>query len=78
MLTGMLRDYVQKLRDDRRSAAIDIYTHINPKLLKESYLALSLELRIDCQLLFGWTVTTGVKTLWGDEDHQGRTVRRME
>ncbi|MCJ7443750.1 MAG: tyrosine-type recombinase/integrase [Methanotrichaceae archaeon] len=36
---GMRRDYVQELRGDRRGAAIDIYTHINPKLLKESYLA---------------------------------------
>lgn len=36
---GMRRDYVQELRGERRSAAIDIYTHINPKLLKASYLA---------------------------------------
>jgi hypothetical protein len=36
----MRRDYVQELRGDRRSKAIDIYTHIDPKLLKESYLAL--------------------------------------
>ncbi|MCJ7444891.1 MAG: tyrosine-type recombinase/integrase [Methanotrichaceae archaeon] len=37
--SGMRRDYVQELRGDRRGSAIDIYTHIDPKLLKESYLA---------------------------------------
>jgi integrase/recombinase XerD len=36
---GMRRDFVMELRGDRRGKAIDIHTHIDPKLLKESYLA---------------------------------------
>jgi integrase/recombinase XerD len=34
----MPREYVMELRGDSRQQAIDIYHHINPKKLKESYL----------------------------------------
>jgi hypothetical protein len=34
----MPREYIMELRGDSRAAAIDIYHHINPKKLKESYL----------------------------------------
>ena len=36
---GMPRDYVKELRGDARREAIDIYNHIDKKMLKESYLA---------------------------------------
>jgi integrase/recombinase XerD len=36
---GMQRDYVKELRGDARKEAIDIYNHIDKKMLKESYLA---------------------------------------
>jgi integrase/recombinase XerD len=36
---GMPREYIKELRGDARHEAIDIYNHIDPKLLKESYLA---------------------------------------
>jgi len=35
---GMPRDYVKELRGDARREAIDIYNHIDKKMLKESYL----------------------------------------
>ena len=35
---GMSRDYVKELRGDARREAIDIYNHIDKKMLKESYL----------------------------------------
>jgi integrase/recombinase XerD len=35
----MQRDYVKELRGDARRESIDIYNHINKKMLKESYLA---------------------------------------
>jgi len=37
--SGMPRDYVKELRGDARREAIDIYSHIDKKALKESYLA---------------------------------------
>lgn len=36
---GMPRDYIKELRGDARREAIDIYNHIDRKMLKESYLA---------------------------------------
>ncbi|MDD1753338.1 MAG: tyrosine-type recombinase/integrase, partial [Methanotrichaceae archaeon] len=36
---GMSRDFVKELRGDTRGEAIDIYNHIDPKELRESYLA---------------------------------------
>jgi integrase/recombinase XerD len=36
---GMPREFIQELRGDVRREAIDIYDHIDPKELKESYLA---------------------------------------
>ncbi|MCJ7443465.1 MAG: tyrosine-type recombinase/integrase [Methanotrichaceae archaeon] len=36
---GMPREFIQELRGDARREAIDIYDHIDPKELKESYLA---------------------------------------
>jgi len=37
--SGMSRDFVKELRGDTRGEAIDIYNHIDPKELRESYLA---------------------------------------
>jgi integrase/recombinase XerD len=36
---GMPRDFVKELRGDTRGEAIDIYNHIDPKDLRDSYLA---------------------------------------
>jgi len=36
---GMPREFIQELRGDIRKGAIDIYDHIDPKELRESYLA---------------------------------------
>jgi len=36
---GMPREFIQELRGDVKREAIDIYDHIDPKELKESYLA---------------------------------------
>jgi integrase/recombinase XerD len=36
---GMKREYIQELRGDVHKEAIDIYIHIDPEKLKESYLA---------------------------------------
>lgn len=36
---GMKREFLQKLRGDRRKDAVDIYDHIDNKELRESYLA---------------------------------------
>ncbi|MDD1751571.1 MAG: tyrosine-type recombinase/integrase [Methanotrichaceae archaeon] len=36
---GMPREFIQELRGDVRREAIDIYDHIDPKELRESYLA---------------------------------------
>jgi len=35
----MKREYIQELRGDVHKEAIDIYIHIDPEKLKESYLA---------------------------------------
>ncbi|MEN6379042.1 MAG: hypothetical protein ABFD15_05625 [Methanofastidiosum sp.] len=35
----MKREFIQELRGDIRKGAIDIYGHIDPKELRESYLA---------------------------------------
>lgn len=36
---GMRHEFIQELRGDSRRDAIDIYDHIDPKKLKEAYLA---------------------------------------
>lgn len=35
---GMPREFIQELRGDRRGSAVDIYDHIDPEELKQSYL----------------------------------------
>lgn len=37
--SGMRREFIQELRGDTRGDAIDIYDHIDPNDLRESYLA---------------------------------------
>ena len=36
---GMPREYVKELRGDSRHEAVDIYHHIDPRDLREAYLA---------------------------------------
>lgn len=48
--SGMPREYVQELRGDSGRDAIDIYTHIDPELLRKSYLEhIPLFSRVDLQ-----------------------------